>query len=126
VKVLVIDDNPDFAESMRALLQIHGYDVRCYFSGQDFLRQVQTVTDDDIIITDYYLPDLNGIELVKRARAERPRVAAILLTGSREMGIAKAAREVADCRVEYKPLDYESLERSIRQLSSARKKEARL
>lgn len=126
MKVLVIDDNPDFAESMRALLQIRGYDVRCYFSGQDFLRQVHAVSDDDVIITDYYLPDLNGIELVKRARAERPRVAAILLTGSRETGIAEAAREVADCKVEYKPLDYESLERSIRQVSSARKKEARL
>lgn len=120
MKLLVIDDNPDFAESMRALLQIRGYEVRCYFSGQDFLRQVHAVSDDDVIITDYYLPDVNGIELVKQARAQRPRVAAILLTGSRENGIAKAARDVADCRVEYKPLDYDSLERSIQQVSSAR------
>ena len=120
MKLLVIDDNPDFAESMRALLEIRGYEVRCYFSGQDFLRQVQALSDEDVIITDYYLPDVNGIELVKRARAARPRVAAILLTGSRENGIAKAARDVGDCKVEYKPLDYESLERTIRQVSSAR------
>jgi DNA-binding NtrC family response regulator len=114
MKLVLVEDNADFAESMRMLLEMRGYEVRCYLSGREFLRHAHSLDDDDVLISDYYLPDLNGIELVKRVRAERPRVKVILLTGSREESIVQAARQIPECRVEYKPLDYESLDRSIR------------
>lgn len=123
MKLILIDDNADFAETMRYLLQIRGYEVQCHFNGHDFLRRVSTVADDDVIITDYYLPDLNGVELVRRARAERPGVMAILLTGSREDGIEKDARQLADCELAFKPVDCQSLEKTIQRLE---KKRARL
>ena len=119
MKLILVDDNADFAETMRYLLQIRGYEVQCHFSGQDILGRVATVADDDLIITDYYLPDVNGVELVKRIRAERPGVKAILLTGSREAGIEKAARQLADCEVEFKPVDCESLEQTIQRLEKS-------
>ena len=53
---------------------------------------------------------------MKRARAARPGVKAIVLTGSREEGIAQAARRMPGCRLELKPLDYEALDRSIREV----------
>jgi two-component system phosphoglycerate transport system response regulator PgtA len=116
VKLILVEDSADYAESMRMLLELRGYEVRCYLSAHEFLQQADSLSDDDILITDYYLPDLNGIELVKRARERCPRVKAILLTGSREDSIVSAAQQVPRCRVEFKPLDYESLEQSIRQL----------
>jgi DNA-binding NtrC family response regulator len=119
VKLVLIDDNADFAESMRAVLQILRHDARCYFNGHDFLRRIGQLGDIDLLITDYYLPDLNGIEVVKRARVERPGLKAILLTGSRENGIVKAAEGLGGCRIEFKPIDWKSLERSIRQLNDA-------
>jgi two-component system phosphoglycerate transport system response regulator PgtA len=119
MKLILIEDNADLAWTMRSLLELRGYEVRCYLSAQECLQQAASLTDDDVLITDYYLPDLNGIELLKRVRAKRPRVKAILLTGSREDGIVRAAEEIRDCRVEFKPLDYESLDRRIREVRSA-------
>ena len=117
MKLVLIEDNADFALTMRVLLELRGYEVKCYLRGQEFLHEVAALAEDDVLITDYYLPDLNGIELVKRARAVRPGVKAILLTGSREDSIVRAARAVRGCRVEYKPLDYEALDRGIKEVT---------
>lgn len=55
----------------------------------------------------------------ERVRARRDGLKAILLTGSREDGILQAAREVPACRVEFKPLDYDALERGIQAVRSS-------
>ena len=119
MRLILVEDNADMALTMRTLLEIRGYDVRCYLRGQECLQHAASLGDDDLLITDYYLPDLNGIELLRRLRARRPRVKAILLTGSREESIVRAAREVRHCYVEFKPLDYEALDRRIREVAAA-------
>lgn len=119
MKLVLIEDNADLALTMRTLLELRGYEVRCYLNGADFLRHVGSLSDDDVVITDYYLPDLNGIDLLRLARETRPGVKAILLTGSREDGIVRAAREIPSCRLEFKPLDYESLDRGIREVRAS-------
>jgi len=115
MKLVLVEDNADLAASMRLLLELRGYDIVCYLNAQALLEKVAELDDGDVVISDYYLPDLNGIELLKRVRACRPAVKAILLTGSREQGIIDAARAIPDCRVEFKPLDYEALDRGIRE-----------
>jgi len=120
VKLVLVEDNADLAASMRLLLELRGYDIDCYLNAQALLQKEATIEDADVVISDYYLPDLNGIELIKRIRAYRPAIKAILLTGSREQSIVDAARAIPGCRVEFKPLDYESLDRCIREVSSNR------
>ena len=120
MKVVLVDDNADFVVSMRTLLELRGYDVRAYMTAQEFLHDVGELTEDDLLLTDYYLPDLNGIEVIRRARARRPGLRAILLTGSREDSVMRAARAIRDCRVEYKPLPYEALEQGIREVLARR------
>ena len=121
MKLVLVDDNADFVISMRMLLEMRGYDVKAYLTAQEFLLDVGTLGEDDLLITDYYLPDLNGIEVVRRARARRPGLRAILLTGSREDSVVRAARSIRDCRVEYKPLPYEALEEGIREVLSRKR-----
>jgi len=100
-------------ESMKLLLELRGYDVRTYLRALDLLDHLPGVGVDDVVVSDYYLPDMNGVELAKRVRRERPRVRVLLLTGSREDGVAKAAQSVPDCKVMYKPLDVDALYESI-------------
>lgn len=121
MKLVLVDDNADFVISMRMLLEMRGYDVKIYLTAQEFLQDVATLDEDDLLITDYYLPDLNGIEVVRRARKRRPGLRAILLTGSREDSVVTAARAIRDCRVEYKPVPYEELEEGIRQVLSRKR-----
>lgn len=121
MKLVLVDDNADFVISMRMLLEMRGYEVRTYLTAREFLQDVATLDEEDLLITDYYLPDLNGIEVVRRARRRRPGLRAILLTGSREDSVAQAAHAMRDCRIEYKPVPYEELEEGIREVLSGKR-----
>jgi len=115
----LVEDNPDMLESLRMLLQLRGFQASGYLRARELLAASERVGPDDIVISDYYMPDLNGVELIRRLREVEPRESALLLTGSREEGILSAARSVPNCSVVYKPLDVESLERAIFQLKAA-------
>jgi two-component system phosphoglycerate transport system response regulator PgtA len=114
VKVILVEDNADLVESMRVLLQLHGHEAKCYLTASEALDDLGSIGEQDLVVSDYYLPDLNGVELLKRIRAERPGVRAILLTGSREDGIVEAAQSISGCGVLFKPLEYEALARSMK------------
>jgi two-component system phosphoglycerate transport system response regulator PgtA len=115
MKIHLVEDNPDMLESLRLLLELRGYRVKTYLRALDLLEATgaEAVEPGDIVVSDYYLPDMNGVELMRRVRDHQPRVRTVLLTGSREQDIAAAARKLRDCTVLYKPLDFEALERGI-------------
>jgi two-component system CheB/CheR fusion protein len=75
--VLVVDDSPDLAFSLRLLLQIWGYDVMVALDGVEALtvaRQYQP----DIVLLDLGLPGLDGVEVARQLRRE-PGLAQALL-----------------------------------------------
>jgi DNA-binding response OmpR family regulator len=114
VKILLVEDNEDLAQSMRLLLSLQGYEVRSYPRSRALLEEADRIGENDVLVTDYYLPDLNGVELVKQLRSRLPKLRAMLLTGSREEGIVKAAGALAGCGILHKPLDCDELLSYIR------------
>lgn len=113
MKIHLIEDNADMLEALRMLLDLRGYRVRTYLRALDLLDALAGVGPDDIIVSDYYLPDLNGVQLLKQVRVRHPGVRAVLLTGSRENDIASLAHGVPECTVLYKPVDFDALERGL-------------
>jgi CheY-like chemotaxis protein len=59
LKVLVVEDNRDAAESLRRLLYLSGYEVSLAYTGQDGLRTAKLL-HPDVILCDIGLPDSNG------------------------------------------------------------------
>lgn len=117
--VLIVEDNVDLAESMRMLLELHGCRARVFLNANDLLERAGSVEPGDILVTDYYLPDLNGVELIRRVRKQQPRMQAVLLTGSREEAIQQAARRLGGCAVLYKPVEFAELRAHIDAHSAA-------
>jgi DNA-binding NtrC family response regulator len=117
MKILLVEDNVDLAESMEALLMLQGHVARSFLTSRELLDAPDCIDSADLVITDYYLPDLNGVELIKRLRARRPGLQAMLLTGSRESSIVKAASQIAGCGLLHKPLDTDELDAVLRQMS---------
>lgn len=115
----LVEDNADMLESLRLLLELRGHAVRTYLRALDLIDNIERLGAQDVVVSDYYLPDLNGVALLRRVREAHPGMPGVLLTGSREGGIANAAKSLKNCAVLYKPLDVESLERSIFQLKAA-------
>lgn len=66
--ILVVDDDPNMAETCSMLLEAHGYAVRVAFCGEEALSQIK-VQQPQLLISDCCMPDLSGLELSKRLNA---------------------------------------------------------
>jgi DNA-binding response OmpR family regulator len=79
--ILLVDDDPDIRSLIRTFLEDEGY--RVYTSG-DADRAVQIFqrrSGVDILITDYSLPNRNGIELAKELRSSHPNLPVLIISG---------------------------------------------
>jgi CheY-like chemotaxis protein len=119
--VLLADDEPDILESVRDILE-NLVPARCVLatSGAEALELLgrQPV---DLILTDFKMPNLNGIEFLERARQRCPDVPRILMTAFPDLEVAIDA--INHARVEAfltKPLDPLQVVERVRQaLASA-------
>ena len=94
--VLLVDDEPDIRESLKMLLEasLDDVDVETAEGGQTAL-DVLARSRVDLIITDYKMPGMNGLEFLQRAAKEAPKVPRILVTAFPDLDIAIKAINAA-------------------------------
>lgn len=73
MRILIVDDEVDIAETLRDLLELLGHDVEIAFDGAEALQKLE-VTVPDVVLSDAMMPVLSGPELITRLR-ERPQLA---------------------------------------------------
>ena len=78
--ILIIDDDADICLVLSKFLGKNNYLVNVSHTGEDGLRQLRS-TDFDLILCDYRLPDLSGIELLQKIKILNSAVAVIIITG---------------------------------------------
>ncbi len=78
-KVLIIEDDPAIALSVKRLLESEGYLVDAESTAENGIARAQT-TGFDVIITDLQLPGLTGLEIIDQLHREQPHVPVILMT----------------------------------------------
>lgn len=66
-KVLVVDDEPTLLQTVRAYLEQEGYEVRTAQSGQSALQEARAFVPD-LVVLDIMLPELDGLEVLRRLR----------------------------------------------------------
>jgi len=83
-KILIVDDDLDIAGAFSHILQLADYEVLSAPTGQECLRIAKT-EHPDLILLDVRLPDLNGLEVCRRIKAdpEMARIVVIIITGMR-------------------------------------------
>lgn len=96
-RLLVVDDEANMVALLRRILEKEGYQVEGAASGEEALTRVET-TWFDLVITDLRMAHLNGLELLRRAKAVRPSLPFILLTafGSVESAVAAMKEGAVD------------------------------
>jgi len=78
--ILLVDDNPDGLLVRKALLEELGYCVQIASTGEEGLKLFE-VTNFDVVVTDYRMPGMNGVELIGRIRTLNANARVILLSG---------------------------------------------
>jgi DNA-binding NtrC family response regulator len=79
--ILLVDDDPHQLEIMEETLITFGYNVIPRPDAQSALALIQEGANVDLVITDYRLPGMNGIEFLEKLRKILPAVPMIMLTG---------------------------------------------
>jgi two-component system OmpR family response regulator len=78
-RILVVDDEPSIVDAVATALRYEGFDVEEAVSGRDALAAVRR-EEPDLIVLDWMLPDLEGIEVGRRIRAQGFGSAILFLT----------------------------------------------
>jgi len=79
VRVLVVDDEPPIAELLAMALRYEGCDVRSAATGNSAIRTAKEFQPDAVVL-DVMLPDLNGLEVLRRLRDDSPNLPVLFLT----------------------------------------------
>ncbi|WP_426112795.1 PAS domain-containing protein [Massilia sp. PWRC2] len=114
LRVLVVDDNADAADSLAALLELMGHHSRVAFDGRAGLALAQSM-QPDLVILDIGMPGMNGHEVARaiRASAGLEQVLLVALTGwGAPADVALAVSAGFDHHLT-KPVSIEALERAL-------------
>ncbi|MFC1563355.1 response regulator [candidate division KSB1 bacterium] len=116
-KVLLVDDEEEFIETLSERMQTRGLSVDTATNGADAIKLVEK-TFYDAIILDLQMPGLDGIETLKRIREYNPDSQIILLTGY--ASVEKSVEAVKHGAVDFleKPADINKLMEIIREASN--------
>ncbi len=80
-KILLIDDDPDFVEAVKVIVENGGYDVKIAYDGEEGLEAV-AAEKPDLIVLDVMMPVMNGHECCAKLKANpaTAKIPVILLT----------------------------------------------
>ena len=111
--VHVIDDDEAMRESLCFLLGTVGMEVKTYESAMAFLDIAATV-GAGCVITDVRMPELSGVELLRRLRELKLGIPVIVITGHGDVALAVEAMKIGAIDFLEKPFDDEVLLGSVR------------
>jgi len=106
--LLIVDDEPKMVKYLARRLKNRGYKVRTAFSGQEALVAIEN-NPFTVILLDIMMPEMNGIETLKKIMATAPTAAVILLTGHLSEQIAAEGKKLGAFDLVMKPFDFNDL-----------------
>ena len=108
MNVIIVDDEGIVRDILATILAENGFDVYTADSAREGLR-VLDETPADFIITDFLMPQMDGVALLEAARRIKPDVKVILMSGhvDADGAMAESARDAY--AVLHKPFDFRAL-----------------
>lgn len=87
---LIVDDDTAIRTSVAHLLTLDGQEVRCYSSGEEFVRSAEEF-EHPLIFVDLHLPGMQGLELLAWIQLHRPDAHAVIMTAHGDVHTAVEA-----------------------------------
>jgi two-component system response regulator FixJ len=123
--VHVIDDDEAARDSLAFLLGTAKINVKTYDSASEFLKVAANVTSG-CVITDVRMPDISGIDLLRRLKELRVGLPVIVITGHADVQLAVKAMKIGAADFLEKPFDEDVLLATVRSALNRQDSEDRL
>jgi DNA-binding NtrC family response regulator len=105
MKILIVDDDASTLEMLKNALEINGYECDAYDDAREALDNYQPYKYD-VVLCDYFMPNINGIDFLKNLKALNDDVVFILYSGSPNQAIIKEAFNFGATDFLNKPMDW--------------------
>jgi CheY-like chemotaxis protein len=119
MRVIVIEDNDDFRKLALRWFESYGIEAEGAANGAQGI-ELQRAHPADVIVTDIFMPDMEGIETIDGLRKEFPAAKIIAMSGRDPMvkfDVFEVAREVGATKTFKKPFRFEELVAAVRELA---------
>ncbi|MBI9057861.1 sigma-54 dependent transcriptional regulator [Labilibaculum sp. DW002] len=103
-KILIIDDDPTICLMLQGLLKRKGFDADTVFSAGEALKRLENI-QFDLVLSDFRLPDFDGLELLQKIKAMHPHVPVIIMTSYADIRTAVNAIKMGAYEYVTKPLN---------------------
>jgi two-component system response regulator MprA len=109
-RILIVDDEPDFAEMVRYRLRDDRYEFEYAQRGMDAINRL-TLARPDAVLLDVLLPDMNGLEVceILKRRSDPQQLPIILISGLDNTRTRTAGQEAGARSFVSKPVDFAQL-----------------
>jgi len=107
-KVLLVDDEPEFLETLVKRLRKRKLEVFSASNGKEALDLLKA-TPLDVVVLDVRMPDMDGIQTLREIKKIRPGVEVIMLTGHANVEVAIQGMELGAFDYLMKPMDIDEL-----------------
>lgn len=111
-KILLVDDEVEFASALAERLQMRNYDVKTANNALDALRNISTYPPD-VVILDLKIPGMDGIETLKTIKKLDSSIEVIMLTGHGDVQSVEAGIKSGAFEYIMKPIDIGELTSKI-------------
>jgi DNA-binding NtrC family response regulator len=122
VKVLVVDDEIEFASTLAERLNIRGFETTACFCTEDALALIHAKDIPDVVLLDLKMPRMDGMETLAEIKKYNSTIEVIMLTGHGGgiplIGAAREKHSPFDCII--KPADINELTTKINQAMAKR------
>lgn len=113
-KVLLVDDEREFVQTLSERLQMRDMGSAVAYGGEEALSVVAE-DEPEVMVLDLKMPGVDGIEVLRRVKSEHPNVEVIVLTGHGSKEIEQLCMEMGACAYLEKPVDVETLTRTMQE-----------
>ncbi|MGZ2370942.1 sigma-54-dependent transcriptional regulator [Ancylomarina sp. YFZ004] len=107
-KILIIDDDPTICIMLQGLLNKKGFESDIAFSANEGLKKFSSFKPN-LVISDFRLPDINGLDLLKQIKSLNPHMPVIIMTSYAEIRTAVNAIKLGAYEYITKPLNPEEI-----------------
>ena len=115
MKTLLIDDDEFVRDSLRLLFESKGCCLTAVETAEEAIETLRT-HDYDLIITDFRLPGMDGLEFCKKIKETLPNAMKILITAYGSRAVADEAMDIGVRELIEKPITSTAIEASLRRL----------
>lgn len=114
IKVLIVDDEKEFVDTLAQRLELRDLSVTVVYSGKHAIEMSEKI-DFDVIILDVLMPEITGIEALQEIKNNKPNTPVVMLTGEATVENAIQGMKLGAFDFLMKPTDTEQLVEKITQ-----------